>query len=212
MQSGRKRMEIAGNRTVTAVARGVALFGVAVLGQLVAIVMLAAMVLSFGLGLIFLFPPAVRLTRAMAGLSRRLAREWSGVQIDEPYRPAPPPPVPQSDGWYREGRSLYKTPRWPAFNRRMNWMMTDPATWRDLGYLLSGVWSGGLIAAAPVLLVVLGLAAGEIAWGGGLGLLWLGLALLALVTAPWVAPWGVRVHGGIAHALLAPTEKARLER
>ncbi|MFC0864406.1 histidine kinase [Sphaerimonospora cavernae] len=202
------RMRTAGSRTLTAVARGVALFGVAVLGQVVAVVMLGAVLLSFGLGMVFLFPPAVRLTRAMTGLNRRLARAWSGVEIEEPYRPAPLPPVPYPDGWYREGRNLYKTPIMPAFNRRLNWVLKDPATWRDFAYLLSDVWSGGLAAAAPALIVALG----AVQLAAGTGLLWPVLALLALVTAPWVAPWGVRVHGRRAHALLAPTEKARLAR
>lgn len=213
-----KRMKAAGGRTFTALARGTALLCVAVLGQAVAVVMLVATVLSFGLGLVFLFPPAVRLTRVMTRLARRLAREWSDVKIEEPYRPAPPPPVPQADGWYRDGRNLYKTPRIPAFNRRLRWMTTDPATWRDLAYLSIGFWSGGLLAGAPVLLFVSGLvgvrftAAGtaDVGWGDWhIGLLWAGLAL---VTAPWVAPWGVRVHGQIANSLLAPTEKARLAR
>ncbi|GIH71186.1 sensor histidine kinase [Sphaerimonospora thailandensis] len=194
--------------TIAALAKGAVLFGVAMLGQAVAIVMLAAIMLSFGLGMVFLFPSAVRLVRGMTGLNRRLAREWSGVEIEAPYQPAPPPPVPYADGWYREGRNLYKTPRIPAFNRRFNWMLKDPATWRDFAYLLADPWSGAMAAAAPVLIVALGV----VQFATGTGLLWPVLALLALATAPWVAPWGVRIHGRFAHALLTPTEKARLTR
>ncbi|WP_433498758.1 histidine kinase [Sphaerimonospora sp. CA-214678] len=214
------RLRTAGGVTLQALARGTALLCVAVLGQAVAAVMLLAATLSFGLGLVFLFPPAVRLTRAATRLERRLAREWSGVKIEEPYRPAPLPPVPQADGWYRDGRNLYRTPRIPAFNRRLKWLTTDPATWRDLAYLLIGLWSGGLLAGAPALLVLFGLGGGmvrfteagtaQVVWGNWhVGLLWAGLAL---VTAPWTAPWGVRIHGQIANSLLAPTEKARLAR
>ncbi|MEZ0074566.1 histidine kinase [Planotetraspora sp. GP83] len=194
-------------RTAVAVARGLALFSLALLGQLVALVVLAGVLLSFIFGLVFLFPPAVRLARAMARLNRRVIREWGGIDVEEPYLPPPPPPRPQRDGWYREGRSLYKTPMIPAFNLRLNWLLKDPATWRDLAFLLPGAWVGGLLAGAPLLLVVLGVA--QLAGGSVLGLTWL---VLAVVSAPWYAPWAVRAYGLVARALLGPTEKARLAR
>ncbi|GLX01066.1 hypothetical protein Misp02_51520 [Microtetraspora sp. NBRC 16547] len=190
---------------MTALGRAGGLLGVAAFGQLVGLVMLVATALSYLLGLVFLLPPAVRLVRATTRLQRRLAAEWSGVTIDEPYRPAPPPPQPQRDGWYREGRNLYKTPRIPAFNRRLTWLTNDPATWRDFAYLLVNPWTGGLIVGIPVMLAVTGIPA--LLDGNLLGLLTL---VIALTSAPAVAPWSVRVHGQIAHALLAPTEKARL--
>lgn len=61
-------------RTLTALARGLGLFSLAVLGELVAVVMLVAVLLSFFAGLVFLFPPAVRLARAAARVNRRLVR------------------------------------------------------------------------------------------------------------------------------------------
>ncbi|WP_228641770.1 histidine kinase [Microtetraspora sp. AC03309] len=192
-------------RTLTALARGAGLLGLAVLGQLVGLVMLVAIALSFLIGLVFVFSPAVRLTRATTRLQRRLAAEWSGVTIDEPYRPAPPPPQRQRDGWYREGRNLYKTPRVPAFNRRLSWLVNDPATWRDFAYLMVSPWSSGLIVGIPLLLAVIGVP--QLVDGNLAGLLPL---VVALATAPAVAPWSVHVHGQIAHGLLAPTEKARL--
>ncbi len=176
-----------------------------VLGQLVGLVMLVAVALTFLVGFVFVFPPAVRLTRATTGAQRRLAARWSGVTIDEPYRPTPPAPRPQRDGWYRDGRNLYKTPRIPAFNRRLTWMVNDPATWRDLAYLMLNPWAGGLIVAIPVLLVAAGLP--TLLSGNVLGLL---PAVIAVATAPIVVPWSLRVHGQIALGLLAPTEKARL--
>ncbi|MCT9934724.1 sensor histidine kinase [Planotetraspora sp. A-T 1434] len=194
-------------RTAVAVRRGLALFLLALLGQVVALVALVGILLTFLFGMIFLFPPAVRLARAMAGLNRRVVREWCGVDVEEPYLPAPPPPVPQRDGWYREGRSLYKTPRIPAFNQRLSWLMKDSATWHDLAFLVPGMWAGGLIAGAPLLLVVLGVA--QLVGGTALGLVWVALAV---ASAPWYAPWALRSYGQIARALLGPTEKARLAR
>lgn len=99
--------------------------------------MLTAVLLTFLIGLVIVFPPAVRLARAVTRRQRVLAARWSGIAIDEPYRPEPPPPVPQADGWYRDGRTLYRKPTIPAFNKRWNWMTKDPATWRDLAFLLS---------------------------------------------------------------------------
>ncbi|WP_203971787.1 sensor histidine kinase [Planotetraspora silvatica] len=194
-----------GRMTTRALVTGTALFCVALLGELVAVVALVAMVLSTVLGMIFLVPPVVRLVRRLTGLNRRLAREWSGVEIDEPYLPEPDPPVRLPDGWYRDGRSLYRTPRIPAFNRRLSWLLKDSATWRDFGFLAADMWAGGLLAGAPAILVVVGVV--QLAGGSPIGLLWL---LLVLGAARWYAPWAVHVHGVIARVMLGRTEKARL--
>jgi signal transduction histidine kinase len=90
--------------------------------------------LTFGLGMVFLFPPQVRMVRWVTRTTRRLVHASTGVTIEPPYLPAPPPPQPQSDGLYRSNRTLYKTPRMPAWNDRWKWLLTDPATWRD------GLW------------------------------------------------------------------------
>ncbi|HEX4811852.1 MAG TPA: histidine kinase [Nonomuraea sp.] len=91
----------------------------------------AMLFLAIALGMVFLFPPQVRMVRRLAELNRRLMREWTSVPIEAPYLPKPPPPVPGPDGMYRSDRTLYKTPRVPAWNDRWKWMLTDPATWRD---------------------------------------------------------------------------------
>ncbi|MEV4454232.1 histidine kinase [Microbispora sp. NPDC049633] len=191
--------------TLVALGRGAALAGLALLGQVAGLVVLLAMLLTFLVGLVVVFPPAVRLARAVTRAQRRLAARWSGIPIDEPYLPAPPPPVPQADGWYRDGRTLYKKPTIPAFNARWNWMTKDPATWRDLAFLIGDLWMGGLLVAAPLLATAYG--AVRLATGDLSGAAWI---LLAVSTAYWYAPWAVRAHGRIAAALLGPTEKARL--
>lgn len=94
------------------------------------------LILAFGLGLVPLYPPLVRLVRRTAGITRRQVTKWCGVEIEDPYLPAPPPPIPQADGLYRYDRTLYKTPRIPMWNARWKWMFADPATWRDFLWLL----------------------------------------------------------------------------
>ncbi|MFI6604757.1 sensor histidine kinase [Nonomuraea sp. NPDC050536] len=132
--------------------RSLALLALSVVELAVLAVSLVVLLLCFGLGAIPLFPPQVGLIRRVTELHRRLAREWCGVEIDSPYRPKPPPPRAQADGMYRSDRTLYRTPRIPAFNDRWKWMMTDPATWRDLAYLaLDPVVK---VALAPLLLLL----------------------------------------------------------
>ncbi|MFI7133395.1 sensor histidine kinase [Nonomuraea sp. NPDC050153] len=97
---------------------------------------LIMLLLSFGLGMVFLYSPQVQLVRRVAELNRRLVGRWTGVHIESPYLPKPPPPVPQADGMYRSDRTLYKTPRIPAWNNRWKWLVSDPATWRDMIWLV----------------------------------------------------------------------------
>ncbi|MEU8193339.1 sensor histidine kinase [Microbispora amethystogenes] len=197
----------AARRTLVALGRGAALTGLALLGLAAALVMLTAALLTFLVGMVFALLPAVRLARAVTGLARDLAGRWSGIPVDDPYMPAPPPPVPQADGWYRDGRTLYKRPTIPAFNKRWNWIIKDPATWRDLAYLLAAPVTCGLVAAGPLLATAYGVV--RVAGGDPLGVVWI---LLAAGVAYWYAPWALRVHGGVAAVLLGPTEKARLAR
>ncbi|MFI7690511.1 sensor histidine kinase [Nonomuraea sp. NPDC049655] len=95
----------------------------------------AMIMLSFALGMVFFFPWQARLVRRVAEQHRRLLRAWTGVEIEAPYLPEPPPPVPMADGLYRVDRTLYKSPRMPAWNDRFKWLLTDPATWRDTLWL-----------------------------------------------------------------------------
>ncbi|WP_336209253.1 sensor histidine kinase [Nonomuraea sp. LPB2021202275-12-8] len=112
------------------------LFALIVVELLVLATSLLAVMLTFGLGMVFLFPPQVRMIRSVTRMTRRLVRESSGVEIEAPYLPPPPAPQPQADGFYRSNRTLYKTPRVPAWNDRWKWMLTDPATWREVLWLV----------------------------------------------------------------------------
>ncbi|MDF5756099.1 histidine kinase [Spongiactinospora sp. TRM90649] len=201
-------------RTAVALARGLGLGAIGVVHVLVAVVVVVCLLLSATAVFAVLLLPALRLVRRWTGLARRLARDWSGVEIAVPYLPEPPPATPQPDGWYRDGRSLYRTPRMPNFNRRMNWVLKDPATWRDLAWVVTYAFGGPLLPLAPALMIGYG---GVLAFGL-VSLPWLAapvgaVAGVALAAAGlYAAPWTLRLHGLWLRGLLGPTEKALLAR
>src|SRR6267142_1325939 len=61
----------------------------------------------------------VAATRGVARLTRQLAGDWCGVPVPERY--APPP----------AGRLTY--------TGRLRWLVTDPATWRDLLWIAANL-------------------------------------------------------------------------
>jgi signal transduction histidine kinase len=77
---------------------------------------------------------ATAMVRGRANLERRMAAS-AGVPIDRPYRPAPP-------GFFDP--------------RRIRWILTDPATWRDFAWLLPGAAIGLLAAAVGLALPLYG--------------------------------------------------------
>ncbi|RAY14368.1 sensor histidine kinase [Actinomadura craniellae] len=132
--------------------RGLALLGLAVVELGACALALAALLATYCVGVgWFVLGPAFGGCRRLAVLARRHAREWSGVEIPEPYTPGPPLPVRQPDGWYRHGRGLYRSPRLPAYNLRTLWMYSDGATWRDLLWTLLNPVVGGVLALLVVL-------------------------------------------------------------
>jgi len=72
---------------------------------------LAVAFLGIGVGLL-VAPVAVAGVRALANLHRRLALDWSGVEIPVPYRPRPEP----TRSHLRNGL------------RSVRWLLTDPAS------------------------------------------------------------------------------------
>lgn len=132
--------------------RALALLAKALIELFGIIASLVMLVLAFALGLVFLYPPQVMLVRLLAERSRAMVRDWAGIEIATPYLPKPPPPQRQPDGWYRSDRTLYKTPRIPAWNNRWKWLITDPASWRDTLWL---VWDPFVtLLLAPLLLLM----------------------------------------------------------
>ncbi|MEU7869310.1 sensor domain-containing protein [Dactylosporangium sp. NPDC049140] len=198
-------------RGLTSVAR-VAVVGI--LGVPIHIALIVLTVLSFaftviGVGLV-LAPLVQLLVRAYADLRRHLAGRWSGVDIPRPYRPRP------------DGAFIGSPRRWM-------WLVRDPATWRDLLWLLGGAPLGVAFGFSTAILMLYGLTgiallpviinvtSGE---NGGYGVTWplnpisyLSVpfqgALIAagvLYAAPWVQ-WALARYD---HSLLGPTSRSVL--
>jgi signal transduction histidine kinase len=200
------------------VAARAALLGV--LTQIAATVLFVLSVVSLALSVIgvgIVATPVVTTgVRRLANLHRRQARAWAGVDIPEPYRPAPPgagaDPVTDSP---------------VAVWRGYRWVMTDPATWRDLLWVLLEMTLGLAVSLLPAALIVYGLEGVTgvslllfaLLGNYGYGATWLldtwGVALLTipqgavmLAAGLTVAPHIVRWHFLASRRLLAPTQAA----
>jgi signal transduction histidine kinase len=187
-----------------------AAMGLAVTNLPLLVVYLVALALApvpfLGLALV---PWVTTLVRMRVDLERRLDSR-TGVLITRPYHPAPDHAFAGI---------------WPRFR----WVVTDPATWRDLAWLVPGAivsFGLGVICVAVPLYGLLGLTLTPLwIWLGtgwyGYGALWTvrtiggalfclpqGAAILAL--GLWAAPWLRRVDALFARLFLAPTRAAEL--
>ena len=147
-------------------------------------------------------PLALLATRRVATLTRRLSGEWLGLPIPGSYRPAPA----------RHGETTSAD--------RLRWMVSDPATWWDLLWVVTNASVGAILAMAPVALASAGLLA---CVGYGIaGLLHVStsvrvaLAVLGAgvtVSALWSAPLLLQAYGGLARTVLGPRgERALAQR
>src|ERR1035441_27828 len=160
--------------------------------------LLGLLLTGAGLGLgWFAAPGTLTPVRSLARPTRRLAGQRGGVPIADPYRP---PPV-------HEDEPL-------TLARRLGWLLTDRATWRDLRWILVNL-AGWLLTALPAAIVLTGLIEfigpellrtipppafpGHAA--GTLILLGLGIIAVGVVAAPWL----LRGYALLASSMLAPT-------
>ncbi len=156
-----------------------------------------------------LAPWTMTLVRMRADLERRRASRI-GVLITRPYHP--PPEKAMAGGW-----------------QRFRWTVTDPATWRDLAWLLPGAIVGFALGTIAVLVPLYGLVGLTLTplwiwlatdWYGygaiwsvdsfGEGLLCLPQGAAILAAGLWVAPLLRRVDALFARLFLAPTTAAEL--
>ncbi|MFD9288906.1 sensor histidine kinase [Streptomyces sp. NPDC060030] len=166
-----------------------------------------------GIGFLAL-PHLTTAVRWVCDLSRRAAAR-SGVPVERPYRPEPEEIERDIVGWVR----------------RCKWILADPASWRDLLWLLLNSVVGLLLGSAPAALLYY---AGEgllLACGlwrpvasDGVGRWYafitvdswpaaLAAALAALaVFAGWLhlSPWILKGYAYFVLFLLGPTQRARL--
>ena len=191
---------------VIALGRSVALAGIALATVVVLALMLVGFTPGIGLGLVFLIPPTVVAERRFTNIVRRVAGQWCGVSIAEPYKPAPAPPVRRPDGWYEVDNSLHKHAWWPRMSKRIDWVFSDRATGKDVAFLLLHPIVGTVIAGLPLGLLgaTVWIAATD-GWAAWLpGLLFLG--------AGAAAPMLVRAYGLWCRAFLAPVTAAQQAR
>jgi signal transduction histidine kinase len=194
MSDGASGFRRLGRLTIRTCVRGVV---IAILSVLPGVPLFIASVVSLpllavGIGVVPV-PMSLLGVRRRASQQRRFALEWSRVGIATPYRPRP---HEVSNGLI--GRL-----------QRCKWLLTDPATWRDLLWILVNVPVGVALGALPAFGVVFGLGgllSGVWLHGGGhireFGL-FLGLLLLGVLGGPRI----LKVHAQFSAALLAPTRK-----
>ncbi|MEU8431953.1 sensor histidine kinase [Streptomyces sp. NPDC029216] len=141
----------------------------------------------------------VGLARPVCRTVRSLVARWTGTGIPDGYRQ--PGPVTQlSTGYWWNGFSYERSRRDAVMDQRMRLWWSDPATWRDLRFVLVAPVTAGVVAALPPAAVT----------AGGLGL---GQAAavprpvggLALVLAVAVAPYAWRAVEKVAVRFLRPS-------
>ncbi|WP_254886283.1 sensor histidine kinase [Streptomyces sp. NA02950] len=166
-----------------------------------------------GIGALAL-PIVTKAVRWLCDTSRRTAGR-SGVLVERPYQPAPQEFEKDIVGWMR----------------RCKWILTDPATWRDLLWLLLNTAVGmiGFLPAAVLYYVLEGLAVAGGLWqpildANGTGRWYAGVTVDSWATAMvaallaagvfvawlWIAPLTLRAHAYFTRFLLGPTERTRL--
>ncbi|MFB6652774.1 sensor histidine kinase [Streptomyces microflavus] len=175
-----------------------------------AVVSIAFVLLGIG---VFTTPVVLQAVRRHANQRRFWAADWSGVRIAAPYRPFPPD--------LRGGIT--------GQVERTTLLLKDPATWRDLQWLLVDMTIGpvmAMLAAALLIYPVEGLvlAAGlwhvfrnDPYWYGfvpvdsqGTALAALALGVVILAVGLKAAEPLLRLHFLIARPLLAPTPEQTL--
>ncbi|GGR23004.1 histidine kinase [Actinoplanes ianthinogenes] len=120
--------------------RGLKLAGLALVDSLLLVwINFCVSVLTIGIG-VPLLPKALDAARARTARQRQLAREWTGVTVEEQYLPIPAG-QPGFIGHVQRG--------WA--------MLGDTATWRDLRWLLLNPVVGSFLGLLPVLMVIEGL-------------------------------------------------------
>jgi signal transduction histidine kinase len=145
-------------------------------------------------------PLALLGTRRLAQLTRRLSGKWLALPTAESYLPAPDHDVKRLSA------------------ERLRWMVSDPATWRDLLWMVTNASFGWILAMVPVILASAGLigCVGYAIVGVSYAsrplervtLAVLGVALTAL--ALWSAPLLLQAYGGLARVVLGPREDLAL--
>ena len=180
----------------------------AIAGLVVGLVQVATIALSMVNIVPWAMPMTVENSRSFVSVYRRRVGG-----IDEPYRPAPPSPRPEADGRYRYGRRIFRTSTVPARMARRGWLFRDPATWRDLLWLLVNPLIALPLLALPgtAFLFAVGETSTAISWLWKTPAPWQVITTLPVIVVTMAAAtWLRRLHDRWAPVLLGPTRSARL--
>jgi signal transduction histidine kinase len=201
MNEGRSVFGRLAQRTLQTCVRGLVQAVVALVGVPLFVASLVSLLsLAAGIG-VLLAPKSLLAVRGLASGQRRWAREWSRVSIAAPYRPRP---VELTNGLI--GRL-----------QRCKWLLTDPATWRDLLWLLVNLPAGVVLGLLPAFLVVAGtwtlvVDIGNLFfgwWPGASPSFWGQVFLLGMLPlGVLLGPRLLKAHAQAASSLLAPTREA----
>jgi signal transduction histidine kinase len=149
---------------------------------------------------LFLLPRLMLAIRLLAQVTRRMVAAWCGIRIADPYRPA------------RTGQREVSV-------RGLGRRLADPASWRDVGWLIVNACGGWVLAVLPAGLIAAGLAGFLRALTHPLdGPLFLGHSLVALIATSSglivlglaVAPRMLTAYGMLARSMLGPAGQAEL--
>jgi signal transduction histidine kinase len=177
--------------------------GIAVLVAVQAVATLLVFGPGFGLGMVFLLTQPIVWLRRATNHWRRFMSRRTGRPIPAPYAPPPGPPVQESDGLYRNDASLYKSARVATFMSRLDWILHDRYTGRDLVWSLLHPFIAGFLALVPFAPVLAPL------FGAPLWTLWLapvGVAV-APVTVALIDRWTVRALSPLSEGSLERSER-----
>ena len=172
--------------------------------HLAARLVLGGLVLLAGLAVTaLLLPLLLQAIRGLAWLTRRVVADWSGVPAAG--RELPPP-------------GAYHAPA--GYWRRLSWLLTDPATARDLRWTALNTCLGWIPTLLPAGLMAIGLigflapvagfAVPPPAFPGNSPPVLVIIGLAFIVTGLGSAPWLLRGYGLAARVLLAPAGQAEL--
>ncbi len=156
----------------------------------------AAVVLVIMVSLIpLVIPPLLTLIRRAAAEERALVRRRTGITVPGSYRP------------------------YPGRGSRLRWLASDPATWRDLGWIVANATAGAILLLVPALLAATGiLCALPVAGGlpgvpaGAQGPFRFLLAGVLVLIGLGAAPPALRGYGHLTRSILARPGTAELNR
>jgi signal transduction histidine kinase len=163
-------------------------------GPIVRVIAAVALVIVVSL-IPLIVPPLVTLIRRAVAEERELVRRWTGIPVLDCHRP------------------------YPGRGSRLRWLAGDPATWRDLGWIVVNGTVGAVLLLVPGLLAATG-ALYALRVVGGLPGVPSGegeperllLAVVLVVVGLGVAPPTLRGYGQLTRSILAGRGTAELNR